>query len=75
MHAAVNEGSGDGDGEANDDPVEVDDEFEDSENQVEEEEDVQEICEVSGSEQVNEDEDDLDTSLASFKLKSSYYIF
>ena len=68
MHAAVNEGSGDGDGEANDDPVEVDDEFEDSENQVEEEEDVQEICEVSGSEQVNEDEDDLDTSLASFKL-------
>ena len=32
MHAAVNEGSGDGDGEANDDPVEVDDEFEDSEN-------------------------------------------
>ena len=67
LHSAVNEGSADGDGEANDDPIDLDD-LEDSLDVVEEEEEVQEIGEVSGSEQVLKDDEDLDASLASFKL-------
>ena len=64
---ADNDENADCDREAPDDPVELVDELEESGNLVEEEDDVQEIGEVS-SEETNEVEDDLDASLASFKL-------
>lgn len=59
LHSTVNEGSADGDGEANDDPIDLVDDLEDSLDVVEEEEEVQEIGEVSGSEQVLEDDEEL----------------
>ena len=68
VYSTVNDGSADGDGEANDDPIDLVDDLEDSLDVVEEEEKVQEIGVVSSSEQMHENEEDLDASLASFRL-------